>query len=248
MKNVLVRTHGGLGNQIFQIFYGRLYAKSRGLVLEEIHDSDYEHRFLRSTELGKGSAPTNIESLISRMRIPKLMNKYLGMGEKPFEFGRTTYIDGYYQNIDSYNGFSDDLIQNELRKISNELAIQCAWKEEVLVHFRLGDFYVNRVDAAAHVNSRLEEIPLGSHIISNDEELLKSLDMESILSKKNARIISTKKKSPEELMRMMASYSEIRANDSTMVFWARVLGNSRVVFINPRLRILSEHFNRIMWS
>ena len=52
-KDLILRTHGGLGNQLFQVAYGRLYSKKFNLNLKEIHDSNYKHKFGRIKELGK---------------------------------------------------------------------------------------------------------------------------------------------------------------------------------------------------
>ena len=46
MSLVVARTHGGLGNQLFQVLYSRLVAAGRmGSRLLIIHDRNYPHAF-----------------------------------------------------------------------------------------------------------------------------------------------------------------------------------------------------------
>lgn len=61
--NVVVRTHGGLGNQIFQILYARLLAHGREPKL--IHDANYPHAFGLSTAFAGHPQPGSITRLIS---------------------------------------------------------------------------------------------------------------------------------------------------------------------------------------
>jgi hypothetical protein len=42
----ILRTHGGLGNQLFQVLYGRLFAEQFRLDLVEVHDISYNHHQL----------------------------------------------------------------------------------------------------------------------------------------------------------------------------------------------------------
>ena len=75
--NVVVRTHGGLGNQLFQLLYGRLLAERHRATLYELHDIRYEHAFARSRELAGRPAPPPPARPISSLRLPKILGSGL---------------------------------------------------------------------------------------------------------------------------------------------------------------------------
>ena len=101
--SVIVRTHGGYGNQIFQVFYARLYAEQYSKELREIYDGAYYHGFLRSSELYQAPEPTKFECFISSLRVPKLLQKTRINFVRPFRFCGSVYLDSYFQTVTSYS-------------------------------------------------------------------------------------------------------------------------------------------------
>ena len=233
---VVLRTHGGLGNQIFQILFARLYAEQCGATLHEIHDANYPHRFARSTELKMGMGQiSDMQKLFSSLRLPKVLHRMgWSKSEKISLFG-TVYLDGYFQAAFHYKLFNTLKIAEHLISIRDELKISQENKRGHLVHLRLGDFFSSTDLARLHAIERLSELRTGATIITNQEGLLKEPKLQSMLDKAGCEIQTTEGYSAEEIIRLMTQFNEIDANDSTLTFWSSVLGECDVKFRNPEL-------------
>lgn len=235
-KYAILRTHGGLGNQLFQVLFGRLFAEQHGLVLRELHDHRYRHAFSRSTEIARSAAPSAWQKLISSLRIPKVMTRLVGRSEAPWRLGRSIYLDGYFQIAEDYGSFPEDVIRRHLRVLAGELAIEPADLQICLVHLRTGDFFSDRAAAKAHVIQRLATAPAGSHVMTNDEALLNEPEVAEVMEARGVKMITTQGFSAEQVLRTMARYQRIDANDSKLTFWSSVLANCNVQLRHPRLR------------
>ncbi len=243
-KYAVLRTHGGLGNQLFQVLFGRLFCEQSGLTLCEVHDNRYRHGFPRSMALTRGREPSYWQKQVSAVRIPKLIERACLQSEAPWKFGRSIYLDGYFQRVENYTLFPANAIMRQLDRLSNELAIEPADLEPLLVHLRLGDFFADRVAAQEHVMDRLVRIPKGAHVITNDETLLHEPDVAAVMQMNNTKLISTQGMAAEEVLRTMARYRRIDANDSTLTFWSSVLGGCEVLLRDNRLRACRDLFVR----
>lgn len=236
MIDLILRTHGGLGNQLFQILYGRLFADCHDLILKEVHDLHYYHAFPRSGELVQGDSPSSWQRLVSAARVPKILHRLIGLPEAPWQLGRSTYLDAYFQNAEDYEQYPADAIERHLQRLADELGIGPANKDLCLVHLRLGDFFTNRSAAKAHVFDRLKNLPVGARVMTNDELLLLEPDVVEAMGARGAELVSTKGMKAEEVLRTMAQYAYIDANDSTLTFWSSVLAGCNVKLCNERLR------------
>jgi hypothetical protein len=98
----VLRTHGGLGNQLFQILFARSFAEQHGFILREVHDQSYDHAFPRSTALKHAGAPSTWQRAISAIRVPKISSHKFGRTEKPWKLRHTAFLDGYFQSVESY--------------------------------------------------------------------------------------------------------------------------------------------------
>jgi len=244
--SVIVRTHGGFGNQIFQVFFARLYAEQCGSALKELHDDSYYHSFPRSPALRPATrALTWQERAISNLRIPKILQKANLRTEQPLNVFRSFYLDGYFQELASYARFDDAQVRTHLKDLASELLIGPASKDQTLVHIRLGDFFKTRESARSHAVARLQNADNHSAIMTNDEELLHDPEIVKILDEKRCEIVSSSGAQAEQVLRLMATYRRIDANDSTLVFWASVLGGCKTRFENKRLKPTHEYFTRI---
>jgi len=238
---VVLRTHGGVGNQLFQILYGRLYAEENELQLTEVHDTRYPHAFPRSTLIHNAPVPNAYQKTISLTRSPKVFQRFFGRKENPLKFGKTTYIDGYFQARENYTSFAEESISQHLNRLRAELSIEPANIKTKLVHLRMGDFFKDRAAAKKHVLERFSTIAEGSHIMTNDELLLEDIDVVNFIKSKNLVLLTTGGASAEEVLRLMSRYKYIDANDSTLTFWSSVLGGSHVTFKNEKLRKCREY-------
>lgn len=245
---VVVRTHGGLGNQIFQIFFARLCAQTLGTCYTEVHDTNYEHKFARSRELRPASASiTKLQYLISGYRVPKLLLRlHLHKSEKIVVFG-DTFLDGYFQRVSDYMSFPDALIAAQIEDLRQELSIRHHdSNQSTLYHIRLGDFFSSHQDARAHALDRIEMLNAGSTIISNQEEIFLEDFVQDKLRGKGCVLRSTVGYTSEDVLRLMSKYGRIVTNNSTLALWASVLGSCHTEFSDSRLAAVHDRFFRLV--
>jgi hypothetical protein len=89
---------------------------------------------------------------------------------------------------------------------------------------------------------------MNSSIMTNDEAILGESEIADLLASKGCRLISTAGFSAEDVLRSMAAYGRLDANDSTLVFWASVLGGSRAALQHPGLRATQALFSSSLQS
>lgn len=239
---VILRTHGGLGNQLFQVFFGRLFAREHGyLELLVVHDDRYPHRFQLSEQFRFSGVPVLHERVLSGLRIPKLISRTGIAKTDILRLFNTSYLDGYFQKPEQYIQFNDRLISDELRRLRHEFAIEGGCDRATLVHLRLGDFFDRESDEVTHLERRLDSIPIGSHVISNRDDLLSQDGYRAVLAARDCLYIQTDGETPENILRLMCRYHVIESNNSTLAFWASVLSGSDVSFTLPNLSELQNN-------
>lgn len=238
---VIVRTHGGLGNQLFQLLYSRLYARSRGATLHEAHDLRYKHAFARSNELARAAPPSWPAQLISSLRLPKIATRLTLRREMVALFG-TTYLDGYFQRVADYAEFDDQALQHELLRLREELGVAPSPSGETGMHLRLGDFFASEEAVLAHLDARLKGLSAGVGIVTNEEHRLLSPAVATVLADAGAYIVPTGDMTPEQVLRTLASFGRVEGNDSTLLFWASVFSGMECEFRSPELRALRSRF------
>lgn len=236
LRYVILRTHGGLGNQLFQVLLGRLLAEHKRIQLREVHDIRYAHAFPRCQELKSSSSPSQLQSFISAARIPKILQRTVGRTESPWKFGESIYLDGYFQDKSCFMDFKPSLIARHLQDFRDELSIRHEKINARLVHLRVGDFFDDEDAAIAHVIVRLEHARAGFHLMTNDEKLLQHFKIQEFIRAKEAHLITTKNMSAVDVLRTMSQYRYIDANDSTLTFWSSVLAGCQVTFKSRSLR------------
>lgn len=240
---VVVRTHGGLGNQLFQIVFARLCARARDTGYAELHDLNYAHGFTRSTELEPAPLrATTLQQRISGLRIPKLLlRSRLWRTEQVGIFG-TLYLDGYFQSVADFQVFSDQQIAAEAQYLRRELHIEPtgAADARTLYHIRLGDFFNDAGAALAHALERVEGLSQNATIITNQEELFQNEQVLERMQSRQCRLHSTANYSSEDVIRLMSTHGRIVTNNSTLALWASVLGNCRTEFDDARLAAVHD--------
>jgi hypothetical protein len=87
---------------------------------------------------------------------------------------------------------------------------------------------------------RLQNVAEGSTVITNDETLLQEPEVVAFMTSRALKLVSTKAMPAEDVLRLMARYRAIDANDSTLTFWASVLGGGEVTLRDPRLHSCHE--------
>ena len=240
----ILRTHGGLGNQLFQVLYGRLFAEKHAQELCEVHDTRYAHAFPRSAALHRPArAPAPHERWLSALRLPKVLQRLAGRPEGPLWLLGSAYLDGYFQAAQAYAPFEPAAIRRHLQALRSELSIRPAHIDQCLVHLRVGDFFASRQGAREHIEQRLKNVPPNSSIMTNDEALLAQPAVAELLAAKGCRLVSTAGFAAEDVLRSMAAYGRLDANDSTLVFWASVLGGSKAALQHAGLHATQALFS-----
>lgn len=243
---VVVRTHGGLGNQLFQLFFARLLSEALGTDYVEHHDVNYPHRFERSSAIPLAThPPTRLQLVISRLRLPKLLTRTGIARRERVRIGRDVYLDGYFQDVRDYHVFTHAAIQGQVNRLRRELAVEprqagAADQSGTLYHLRLGDFFAHRDEAVDHALARFAEIAPGSTIITNQEDVFQDPRIQRMMADKDCVLRPSSDLTPEDVLRLMASYPRIMTNNSTLALWASILGNAETSFDIPRLAELHE--------
>ena len=247
-KSIILRTYGGIGNQLFQFLYGRLLSKKFNIKLKEIHSIKYSHKFPRSKLLKSFLKPNFIEQLFSNLRIPMLISEYLDKKIFYLKFFNNIYIDNYFQEKLPFLIFTKKEIKEVLNEFILELNLNIKKDHGSLVHLRLNDFFKNKEDALNHVLVRLEKCEERSDLISNDIEALKNEKIASVIKKYNHKIVNTSNMNSDELVEFMSYYNTVDTNNSTIAFWAALLSKSKIKMTNKKLSILYDFLFKILWS
>lgn len=237
---IVVRTHGGLGNQLFQAAQALVRARSDGgRTVRRIHDNRYKVKREASPAFADldGSVPAAL-SLVSAVRVPKLLKRSGVSSREEFRLGSTLLLDGYFQRASDWEGLPSGAISEVLQDFRTRFRIAGAPCEGCLVHLRLGDFFASEAEERAHLRERLADVPRGATVISDRDDLLAT--QAEVLAECGARHLPTDRMVPEALLATMAKHAEIRSNDSTLGFWAALLGRGRVTLQLPRLRALMD--------
>ena len=252
--------HGGLGNQLFQylrvramIISGeswrpvRLYAdllgrynSARSLDLKQLLDA----------EQFAGVDVVLIDA-VSRLRLPKLLAKLTRkewVWELPFH---GAIVDGYFQHPsalcdlpsqalhDLVGGWRDGLVKQGL--------LPQAQDREAIAHMRLGDFFPRPGQALAYAAQRLEKVPNGTDILTDQEAVVAKAIAEAGRTS-HLQVVPSSTLEAWQLLKLMARYKRVATNGSTLAFWSAALGGSDLLTSNalhqqmfPRLQAVKKN-------
>jgi hypothetical protein len=235
IKGVVLRTHGGLGNQLFQILFGRLHSELLGATLFELHDDRYRHKFARTTEVTKAQRPGVLQRAVSDTRFPKLVERLLHQPNRALGLMGYSYADGYFQHSSCFAPFDQSKIRWQLERFAEELRVGRPGIRSKLFHIRLGDFFSAEVQSLNHALDRLSAMPEGSYLMTNDEGVFTHPQVAGLMRQKSIRLVETEGLSSEEVIRQMAQFEEIETNNSTLALWAAVLSGSKLTLSSEKL-------------
>jgi hypothetical protein len=226
-----------LGNQLFQILYARLVAE--GAEPRVVHDSNYPHKFGLSSAFAACRKPGAAERFLSAIRIPKLLQRARLSGSGRVTLGRTSFLDGYFQDTAFYEPFGTTAVRSEIERLRHEFGIDPDDRQgEELHHIRLGDFFTSEAGQRTYLLERLQELPEGAFIVTNREDLVSEAIAGPELGARRLSLVCSGDASPEQTLRMMGAYGTIVSNDSTLAFWAACLAGRRLVTPSPILNAL----------
>lgn len=242
---VILRTHGGAGNQLFQILFGRLFSTHMSTKLILIHDNNYYHKYDRLCEIKSFDILSNkFDRLVSSLRLPKIFRKFFFYEVGYIRLFKSFYLDDYFQDIKFYKLFKKEDIFSQIELLRNELCIdKKCFTINYLCHLRLGDFFNTYEDSIAYAKKCLFSIPNDSVVISSDDSVFSDETIRIICLNKNIQIKNTQYLSSIELIRYMSQAKVIYSNDSTLAFWACILGGGDIIFSSNKLMNLFRLFS-----
>jgi len=230
---IVVRSHGGLGNQLFQVAQALLWQRRDGGQVARLHDTRYKVVFPASPVFVDLDAPVPLlPRAASWLRLPKLLTR-AGVATNTWRLASTSLLAGYFQAADDWRRFPAADTAAVLADLRRRLGIVPAGGTGLLVHLRLGDFFADEAAERAHLDTRLTGLPEGATLISNRDPLLtghaKLLATRGLVHQPTATL------SPEAVIALMAGFGRIDSNDSTLAFWAALLGGADLRFRSPIL-------------
>lgn len=231
---IKVRTHGGLGNQLFQVLYA-IYCSCKYFegcaTVELYHDVRYPHGFNLSQGIIDLGDPIQTHSLddtwVLKWRAVKVLEK-LGINPGQLWIGSDLYLDGYFQDVALF-----DNAEWRLAALSKLATRSYVKNNRKVIHLRLGDFFESKAKAVEYALERIGGLAGGCDLFcTNDDYLLGDDNVRELLDKKNITLVPTNHLPDFEVLRLMGGYAEIYSNGSTFAMWAALLGKSTLYTTN----------------
>ena len=229
-KYIVYCSHGGLGNQLFQVLYARLYAYKYNI--DKIYFShnknykrvaDYELEFLKDIKPAKF-----IDRFLLKFRIPKILERINLSKSGKIVLINKHILDNYFQEKSFYLEFDKNEIIRQISILKTEFFSSFNENEYKnynklnLYHFRLGDFFLSESDQINFINNNIEKIPDNTVVISNRDDLFST----NYFHKNNIIYLQTSVFSSMQMLLLFSQFKNIISNGSTLAFWGSVLGNS----------------------
>ena len=244
MGKVVIRTHGGLGNQIFQIFYAKIVYENEPIIF---HDNRYPHNFRLSKSFERYFSQdiSLIDSAICKSRFVKLIEKFT-TATPILKLGSTHFLDGYFQKNELYSAIPASRISDGIKTLRNILKIDANPLEDSLCHIRLSDFFKSDDERVEAARNRLLNLEKGTHFISSSDHLISDdQECQRLIVENNLVHIDTNGFSGEDVLLLMSKYKKIKSNNSTLAFWAAVFNNSQLVIDDKNLNILFDMLTKV---
>lgn len=244
MSNCTIRIvlHGGLGNQLFQYFVGRLEAKRRSATrLALVPDLLAQYGAARELELAPliDGEPEGLVCIVpanrlDRLRVPKVIWR-LTRREIILRLpGRGATIDGYFQWVSSYGIYPSQAFREVIgswRSVLSTTHILLQPQHERVTHIRLGDFFRSEAQARAFARQRLKALTSPTDLVTDGEKILGD-ELARLALPFDVKIVPTAELSAWELLSLLSGYKRIDTNGSSLAFWAAVLSRAELVTSN----------------
>lgn len=227
ISKIYLLTHGGLGNQLFQLNYALLLARKFDAELCLFHSDRYYHGIKLCKDfkplLSKERLP-----IIFRLRLIKILKKLnIFSAKEEIKIGKNIYLDGYFQDKNIYESYCLSEKSDVLNYLRNLLCIDSKLSlKGRLKHLRVGDFFTNQTQKENHIREILFKSEKGDQFMTNEELLVKYIMKD--LNIYDREIVSSEQLTNIEVLRLMASYDCVITNGSTLATWAVILGGGRL--------------------
>jgi hypothetical protein len=245
---ILFRSCGGLGNQIFQLFYlNCVHRKHESCKIIHFHSLNYnrfaDFEFPAHIKLHE---PSILELLLIKLRIPVFLRR---IGFKKIGYvriGNLIIVDGYYQADVFYADFSKNILQDTVQELKSTLVNCNKYNngKRTLVHLRLGDFFRSLDEERLFVLSCLENLEAGSDVISNKDSLFYDhIEIKNLMEFNKLNYINTSTISSLDLFNFFCEYEKIISSGSSLSFAACILNKIEVLPIDNMTRIQKRFFD-----
>lgn len=221
---IILTTHGGLGNQLFQLLYGLALSSKTQEKLVVVHNARYQHRFGLSPKFEHIQKGGQLSYLLSSCRLPKLLSRLSRTRIEKMRVGNWYILDGYFQSVEDLQEFSEIDLVTALSYLLNVYISAEDATAGHLVHLRVHD-HSSDIDAFGMFEAQLADLSSDTSLICNrDESLARFL---SGRDPNEVPIhIRTDALSPDELLMLIMKYKKVTGPDSTLAAWASILSGN----------------------
>lgn len=228
-NNCYVNVIGGVGNQLFQIAAGYVYAKK------------YDKKLIinpHSWIAGQGTNPIEYKSTIFKnFQYGSLQGDITPIHEKRFNYDELPFVEGsvllngYFQSLKYFEEFKDEFISLlNLPEIDNNII------SEVGVHIRRGDYKYSSdtfpcVPNSYYIEALLKYFNNPTIVVSTDD--WQAVHTENLLEGYN--IVPIRGSNEIEDLYLLSQCSNLIIGNSTFAWWAAILGSvkKRVIVASP---------------
>jgi len=238
---ILLRTCGGIGNQLFQSNFAILLAdKYKSSNIYHLHSENYERVAQWELDILNFRSARGLYLLLLLLRLPRLMTYFKISNKEYVRIGSLIILDGYFLEKSNYELFCSQDIEQSIQYWRRIFDIKKNKNGKTLLHIRLGDFFVSNKERELFLNFTFDQVEKEVDIISNDEDLVLECLRNKYYNKAElCKILSTTNLSSIELLRFVSQYENICYNGSTLLFWGSILGGSSLTW-NSNLH--QEHY------
>lgn len=242
-KVVHLSIHGGMGNQLYQLYAGVLLATS--LDYDLVIHTHLLARYTSPTTLEVlDLIPKSIESrifisakppacLLGQVRLAKLLSKLSNNDVILRDYRGSIYMDSYFQAVRFYAQYQPALLKRILIEVMSAFDNTDLRPSHFrLLHIRLGDFFKTKVECHEHVLKVLKSdyIPHVTRIITNDRKTVcRALAKQDI---SDNCLIETDGLPAKYILNIMMGFREIHSNGSSLALWAAVFSKSSLYTCN----------------
>ena len=231
-KTIEIIFHGGLGNQLFQVFYTLCLLekyKPDQVNLNRNHLASYKPpREFELDHLDFSSLfqvkTSKIASKLSRLRIPKILNFFI-QKESPLKILNLIIVDGYFQKKLAYKDLKKEILLDSLNKLQasySDSLINTIYSNEKLHHFRLGDgaFLMDSEKEYAFFDKYFKDNNV-KFCMTDKEVTLKKYLKKNLIT--DCTIVNTDNMDANEIISLMGAFKHIKTNGSTLALWGALL-------------------------
>lgn len=240
MQTVKTVLHGGLGNQLFQLFVAQLEVRRAGVAQLHLYDDKLaQYSSARDLELEPLlrlplNAHVRHSDTLARWRLPKLLWKLSGRERVWYVPGYGVLVDGYFQNpklLSGYAAMDRDAVLAAWRDALRLRQLAARATRERVTHFRLGDFFATQDSALEAAKDRLDCLGEDTDVITDQEELVQSA-LARNPGKSNVRVVTTRGMSAWRVLHEFSKYRLVDTNGSSLAFWAATLSGAQFTSSN----------------